>query len=87
MYQNLASAETSAFSLSCDGGLLGSGSHGFLCLLFFADIINGVQEKCVLPPMDGYPHCEGKVKVKYKLCLFVPAPSAFIPLPKTPGGI
>lgn len=27
-----------------------------------ADIINGVQEKCVLPPMDGYPHCEGKIK-------------------------
>ncbi|TKC35965.1 hypothetical protein EI555_001115 [Monodon monoceros] len=27
-----------------------------------ADIINGAQEKCVLPPMDGYPHCEGKIK-------------------------
>lgn len=35
-----------------------------VCFLFFADIINGVQEKCVLPPMDGYPHCEGKIKVK-----------------------
>uniref|UniRef100_A0A8D0NCD2 alpha-1,6-mannosyl-glycoprotein 6-beta-N-acetylglucosaminyltransferase n=1 Tax=Sus scrofa TaxID=9823 RepID=A0A8D0NCD2_PIG len=27
-----------------------------------ADIINGAQEKCILPPMDGYPHCEGKIK-------------------------
>ncbi|XP_073926717.1 alpha-1,6-mannosylglycoprotein 6-beta-N-acetylglucosaminyltransferase A isoform X3 [Castor canadensis] len=27
-----------------------------------SDIINGAQEKCVLPPMDGYPHCEGKIK-------------------------
>ncbi|OCT63353.1 hypothetical protein XELAEV_180444491mg, partial [Xenopus laevis] len=25
-------------------------------------IINGAQEQCELPPMDGYPHCEGKVK-------------------------
>lgn len=31
-----------------------------------ADIINGAQEKCVLPPMDGYPHCEGKIKVRQK---------------------
>ncbi|XP_054405272.1 alpha-1,6-mannosylglycoprotein 6-beta-N-acetylglucosaminyltransferase A isoform X3 [Pongo abelii] len=28
----------------------------------YRDIINGAQEKCVLPPMDGYPHCEGKIK-------------------------
>ncbi|MEE6489061.1 hypothetical protein FKM82_015473 [Ascaphus truei] len=27
-----------------------------------ADIINGAQEQCELPPMDGFPHCEGKVK-------------------------
>lgn len=27
-----------------------------------ADLINGAQEQCELPPMDGYPHCEGKVK-------------------------
>ncbi|XP_075037066.1 alpha-1,6-mannosylglycoprotein 6-beta-N-acetylglucosaminyltransferase A isoform X2 [Mixophyes fleayi] len=27
-----------------------------------ADLINGAQEQCDLPPMDGYPHCEGKVK-------------------------
>ncbi|XP_043849122.1 alpha-1,6-mannosylglycoprotein 6-beta-N-acetylglucosaminyltransferase A [Dromiciops gliroides] len=27
-----------------------------------ADIINGAQEKCELPPMDGFPHCEGKIK-------------------------
>uniref|UniRef100_UPI004038F13A alpha-1,6-mannosylglycoprotein 6-beta-N-acetylglucosaminyltransferase A-like n=1 Tax=Callospermophilus lateralis TaxID=76772 RepID=UPI004038F13A len=26
------------------------------------DIINGAREKCVLPPMDGYPHYEGKIK-------------------------
>ncbi|MGH0146573.1 UNVERIFIED_CONTAM: hypothetical protein FKN15_008373 [Acipenser sinensis] len=27
-----------------------------------ADLINGAQEQCELPPMDGFPHCEGKVK-------------------------
>ncbi|XP_053568485.1 alpha-1,6-mannosylglycoprotein 6-beta-N-acetylglucosaminyltransferase A [Bombina bombina] len=27
-----------------------------------ADLLNGAQEQCELPPMDGYPHCEGKVK-------------------------
>ncbi|KAM8934674.1 alpha-1,6-mannosylglycoprotein 6-beta-N-acetylglucosaminyltransferase A [Pelodytes ibericus] len=27
-----------------------------------ADLINGAQEQCDLPPMDGYPHCEGKTK-------------------------
>ncbi|XP_056445152.1 alpha-1,6-mannosylglycoprotein 6-beta-N-acetylglucosaminyltransferase A [Gadus chalcogrammus] len=27
-----------------------------------ADLLNGAQEKCELPPMDGFPHCEGKVK-------------------------
>ncbi|MGH0158578.1 UNVERIFIED_CONTAM: hypothetical protein FKN15_035995 [Acipenser sinensis] len=26
------------------------------------DLINGAQEQCELPPMDGFPHCEGKVK-------------------------
>uniref|UniRef100_A0A673YKM0 alpha-1,6-mannosyl-glycoprotein 6-beta-N-acetylglucosaminyltransferase n=1 Tax=Salmo trutta TaxID=8032 RepID=A0A673YKM0_SALTR len=26
------------------------------------DLLNGAQEKCELPPMDGFPHCEGKVK-------------------------
>ncbi|MBZ3890098.1 Alpha-1,6-mannosylglycoprotein 6-beta-N-acetylglucosaminyltransferase A [Sciurus carolinensis] len=31
-----------------------------------ADIINGAQEKCVLPPMDGYPHCEGKIKAEIR---------------------
>lgn len=34
------------------------------CFSSFTDIINGAQEKCVLPPMDGYPHCEGKIKVR-----------------------
>ncbi|KAG7470339.1 hypothetical protein JOB18_015097 [Solea senegalensis] len=27
-----------------------------------ADLLNGAQEKCELPPLDGFPHCEGKVK-------------------------
>ncbi|MBN3285106.1 MGT5A acetylglucosaminyltransferase, partial [Polyodon spathula] len=27
-----------------------------------ADLINGAQEQCELPSMDGFPHCEGKVK-------------------------
>ncbi|XP_067117067.1 alpha-1,6-mannosylglycoprotein 6-beta-N-acetylglucosaminyltransferase A [Osmerus mordax] len=27
-----------------------------------ADLLNGAQEKCELPPMDGFPHCEGKIK-------------------------
>ncbi|KFP01236.1 Alpha-1,6-mannosylglycoprotein 6-beta-N-acetylglucosaminyltransferase A, partial [Calypte anna] len=27
-----------------------------------ADLINGAQEQCELPPMDGFPHCEGKIK-------------------------
>ncbi|KAM9304771.1 alpha-1,6-mannosylglycoprotein 6-beta-N-acetylglucosaminyltransferase A [Gastrophryne carolinensis] len=27
-----------------------------------ADLISGAQEQCELPPMDGYPHCEGKLK-------------------------
>ncbi|KFP68832.1 Alpha-1,6-mannosylglycoprotein 6-beta-N-acetylglucosaminyltransferase A, partial [Cariama cristata] len=26
------------------------------------DLINGAQEQCELPPMDGFPHCEGKIK-------------------------
>lgn len=42
------------------------------CFFSFSDIINGAQEKCVLPPMDGYPHCEGKIKVRQKGCPFVP---------------
>ncbi|XP_045143353.1 alpha-1,6-mannosylglycoprotein 6-beta-N-acetylglucosaminyltransferase A [Echinops telfairi] len=37
-------------------------SLGALEKINVADIINGAQEKCVLPPMDGYPHCEGKIK-------------------------
>lgn len=32
----------------------------FSCL----DLINGAQEQCELPPMDGFPHCEGKIKVR-----------------------
>ncbi|OCT60971.1 hypothetical protein XELAEV_18046997mg [Xenopus laevis] len=31
-------------------------------LLVGPDIINGAQEHCELPPMDGYPHCEAKTK-------------------------
>ncbi|XP_039613233.1 alpha-1,6-mannosylglycoprotein 6-beta-N-acetylglucosaminyltransferase A [Polypterus senegalus] len=27
-----------------------------------ADLINGAQEHCELPSMDGFPHCEGKLK-------------------------
>nr|XP_006636301.1 PREDICTED: alpha-1,6-mannosylglycoprotein 6-beta-N-acetylglucosaminyltransferase A [Lepisosteus oculatus] len=27
-----------------------------------ADLLNGAQETCELPPMDGFPHCEGKLK-------------------------
>lgn len=46
--------------------------HGILCsFLSFTDIINGAQEKCVLPPMDGYPHCEGKIKVRPKCHIFI----------------
>ncbi|KAG7241067.1 hypothetical protein INR49_026098 [Caranx melampygus] len=26
------------------------------------DLLNGAQEKCELPPLDGFPHCEGKLK-------------------------
>ena len=57
----------------------------------FSDIINGAQEKCVLPPMDGYPHCEGKIKVRRKGCPFFPIllslhqqPLASPPLPSSP---
>lgn len=32
-------------------------------LCFSLDLINGAQEQCELPPMDGFPHCEGKIKV------------------------
>uniref|UniRef100_A0A8C1TMZ8 alpha-1,6-mannosyl-glycoprotein 6-beta-N-acetylglucosaminyltransferase n=1 Tax=Cyprinus carpio TaxID=7962 RepID=A0A8C1TMZ8_CYPCA len=28
-----------------------------------ADLLNGAQEKCELPSLDGFPHCEGKLKV------------------------
>uniref|UniRef100_A0A8B9BEU1 alpha-1,6-mannosyl-glycoprotein 6-beta-N-acetylglucosaminyltransferase n=1 Tax=Anser brachyrhynchus TaxID=132585 RepID=A0A8B9BEU1_9AVES len=31
-------------------------------LCFSLDLINGAQEQCELPPMDGFPHCEGKIK-------------------------
>lgn len=39
-----------------------------LTLLIFSvshssDLLNGAQEKCELPPLDGFPHCEGKLKV------------------------
>ncbi|MGH0148994.1 UNVERIFIED_CONTAM: hypothetical protein FKN15_021178 [Acipenser sinensis] len=34
-----------------------------------ADLINGAQEQCELPPMDGFPHCEGKVKILVHLGL------------------
>ncbi|XP_077583132.1 alpha-1,6-mannosylglycoprotein 6-beta-N-acetylglucosaminyltransferase A isoform X2 [Stigmatopora nigra] len=27
-----------------------------------ADLLNGAQEKCELPPLDGFPHCEAKLK-------------------------
>ncbi|KAA0712059.1 Alpha-1,6-mannosylglycoprotein 6-beta-N-acetylglucosaminyltransferase A [Triplophysa tibetana] len=27
-----------------------------------ADLLNGAQEKCEVPSLDGFPHCEGKVK-------------------------
>lgn len=27
------------------------------------DLLGGAQEKCELPPLEGFPHCEGKVKV------------------------
>nr|XP_046237657.1 alpha-1,6-mannosylglycoprotein 6-beta-N-acetylglucosaminyltransferase A [Scatophagus argus]XP_046237658.1 alpha-1,6-mannosylglycoprotein 6-beta-N-acetylglucosaminyltransferase A [Scatophagus argus] len=27
-----------------------------------ADLLNGAQEKCELPPLEGFPHCEGKLK-------------------------
>uniref|UniRef100_A0AAY4CIJ1 alpha-1,6-mannosyl-glycoprotein 6-beta-N-acetylglucosaminyltransferase n=1 Tax=Denticeps clupeoides TaxID=299321 RepID=A0AAY4CIJ1_9TELE len=27
-----------------------------------ADLLNGAQEKCEFPSLDGFPHCEGKLK-------------------------
>ncbi|XP_030627818.1 alpha-1,6-mannosylglycoprotein 6-beta-N-acetylglucosaminyltransferase A [Chanos chanos] len=27
-----------------------------------ADLLNGAQERCELPLLDGFPHCEGKMK-------------------------
>lgn len=38
-------------------------SHFSLCV--FADLLNGAQEKCEVPSLDGFPHCEGKVKVSH----------------------
>lgn len=29
------------------------------------DLLNGAQEKCELPSLDGFPHCEGKLKVNH----------------------
>ncbi|XP_053109583.1 alpha-1,6-mannosylglycoprotein 6-beta-N-acetylglucosaminyltransferase A [Hemicordylus capensis] len=37
-------------------------SSGVAEKLNVADLINGAQEQCELPPMDGFPHCEGKTK-------------------------
>lgn len=37
-------------------------SSGTAEKLNVADLINGAQEQCELPPMDGFPHCEGKIK-------------------------
>ncbi|XP_077176352.1 alpha-1,6-mannosylglycoprotein 6-beta-N-acetylglucosaminyltransferase A [Paroedura picta] len=37
-------------------------SSGTVEKINMADLINGVQEQCELPPMDGFPHCEGKIK-------------------------
>ncbi|KAM9284576.1 alpha-1,6-mannosylglycoprotein 6-beta-N-acetylglucosaminyltransferase A isoform 1-T2 [Cariama cristata] len=37
-------------------------SLGAVEKLNVADLINGAQEQCELPPMDGFPHCEGKIK-------------------------
>ncbi|XP_038607466.1 alpha-1,6-mannosylglycoprotein 6-beta-N-acetylglucosaminyltransferase A [Tachyglossus aculeatus] len=37
-------------------------SSGAVEKLNVADLINGAQETCDLPPMDGFPHCEGKIK-------------------------
>ncbi|XP_069080776.1 alpha-1,6-mannosylglycoprotein 6-beta-N-acetylglucosaminyltransferase A [Pleurodeles waltl] len=37
-------------------------SPGAVEKLNVADLINGAQEQCELPPMDGFPHCESKVK-------------------------
>lgn len=30
-----------------------------------SDLLNGAQEKCELPPLEGFPHCEGKLKVSH----------------------
>uniref|UniRef100_A0A671SC17 alpha-1,6-mannosyl-glycoprotein 6-beta-N-acetylglucosaminyltransferase n=1 Tax=Sinocyclocheilus anshuiensis TaxID=1608454 RepID=A0A671SC17_9TELE len=32
-----------------------------LFLSVCADLLNGAQEKCELPSLDGFPHCEGKL--------------------------
>ncbi|KAJ4924261.1 hypothetical protein JOQ06_000501 [Pogonophryne albipinna] len=37
----------------------GQGDGRFCCLC--TNLLNGAQEKCELPPMEGFPHCEGKV--------------------------
>ena len=58
---------------------------GILCSFpSFSDIINGAQEKCVLPPMDGYPHCEGKIKVSQERCPFTPSSSTSTDSPWRP---
>lgn len=35
-------------------------------LFFLSDLLSGAQEKCELPPLDGFPHCEGKLKVNHR---------------------
>lgn len=36
-----------------------------LSLSLQPDLLNGAQEKCELPPLEGFPHCEGKLKVNH----------------------
>lgn len=36
----------------------------FLPFFVSSDLLNGAQEKCELPSLEGFPHCEGKMKVK-----------------------
>ena len=45
------------------GRLFGADPLDLIDFLLPSDLLNGAQEKCELPPMDGFPHCEGKVKV------------------------
>lgn len=37
----------------------------FLPSSLLPDLLNGAQEKCELPPLEGFPHCEGKLKVSH----------------------